>query len=73
MGVNLITLLFGAKLLKYVPAAALNVVMKIVGIFRDHGRRRNRPEAEVDSLVQSLSVTVLLCNMFNHLRLVLIK
>ncbi|MBW2640692.1 MAG: hypothetical protein JRE10_11195 [Deltaproteobacteria bacterium] len=32
MGVNLIPLLFGAKLLKYVPAAALNVVMKIVGI-----------------------------------------
>ena len=32
MGVNLVTLLFGAKLLKYVPAAALNVVMKLVGI-----------------------------------------
>jgi len=27
MGVNLITLLFGAKLLKYVPAAALNGVV----------------------------------------------
>ncbi len=32
MGVNLIVLLFGSKLLKYIPEAALQVVLKIAGI-----------------------------------------
>lgn len=32
MGVNLLALLFGAKLLKYVPPASLNVVLKLAGI-----------------------------------------
>jgi multiple antibiotic resistance protein len=32
MGVNLVALLFGAKLLKYVPPSALKVVLKISGI-----------------------------------------
>jgi multiple antibiotic resistance protein len=32
MGVNLLALLFGATLLKYVPSAALNVILKLAGI-----------------------------------------
>jgi multiple antibiotic resistance protein len=32
MGVNLVALLFGAKLLKYVPPSALKVVLKLSGI-----------------------------------------